>query len=800
MNHDDFKDTYNKDHKEPRFSIRMSLQALVEDWTTNPIATQRQVDGLYRMTNDINLDVIRLLETSDADFTWFDIDEMEWIILVSNIIYNNTSKNNLILEDGIYDLLVVKYKNITGNDIVGAPPVTFPDDIVFDQNKQELIPGIMYLSDEECSYIDQMLYHNDIYKNKILTQRDMLYPGVTYEKTVSKRLKDTSHNNPELVGTLDKAKFVLVKQAKDKGVDQDPTVNVLERDFFGKHIGMGVIDPNQNIDVIVELKYDGVSVEADILNQRIISARTRGDTENDIATDLTPILAGYYLPDAPVLDTVIGMKFEAIMTYDNLEIYSKLKGYKFANGRTAIISWTTSSDAYQLRELITLVPLATNIKDENGEPIDRLVEVDLMNRFYCRGELLRYSVFSGNIVNVLFEIYKFAEEAEFMRRVLPFMYDGIVVSYLDPVIRKRLGRKNSVNLYSMAVKFNSLVRETRFTEYKYTIGQNGEITPMIYYNPVEFFGTIHPKSSGHSYGRFKELGLRVGDIIEVEYRNDVITYVEKKKCYENDNNPNPVVTFPTTCPCCGAPLKFTDSSARCVNFYCKERTVKRMANMMDKLQMSGFAEETIRALNVSSFHELMELKLEDISHIGDLTSKSLIEQINKLKNSNILDWRLVGALGFSDLAANTWKLIFSNMTLRSFMEIMNTSYMNVEELINDVLSNIKGIGPATIRTIVLEYLYFAEDLYYIINHIKYQDSMGVKLTKVRFTGVRNKELVDYLNANGYDAGEGSITKDTDILIVPSEGYNTGSKYNKAIQNGVTIKPIQTFMEELGVQF
>ncbi len=64
---------------------------------------------------------------------------------------------------------------------------------------------------------------------------------------------------------------------------------------------------------------------------------------------------------------------------------------------------------------------------------------------------------------------------------------------------------------------------------------------------------------------------------------------------------------------------------------------------------------------------------------------------------------------------------------------------------------------------------------------------------------KDKELVDYLNANGYDAGEGSVTKDTDILIVPSEGYNSGSKYNKAVQYGITIKPINQFKEELGLE-
>lgn len=774
-------------------------EEIISDWI-NGINLELGLGQVYHDSKLINDEVVRLLSLPDGSVTDIDINNMYHIIVISNILYNNTSQNNLILEDGVYDLLVVKYKNITGCDIVGAPPVKFPDSINFNVFKQELIPGIIYLSDEENSYIDQMLYHDDIYRNKVFTPRDMLYAGVTYEKIVSKRLNDTSHNNPELVGTLDKCKFVLMKQARDKGLDDKDllTVNVLERDFFGKHIEMGVIDPNQNIDVIVELKYDGVSVEADIVNQRIVSARTRGDTANDVASDLTPILAGYYFPDAPELGVEIGVKFEAIMTYDNLEIYSRLKGRTFANGRTAIISWFGSSDAYQYRDLVTLVPLATNIKDENGNPIDRLVEVEFMNRYICRGELLRYSVFSGNIVNVLFEIYRFAQEAEFMRRVLPFMYDGIVVSYLDPNIRARLGRKNSVNLYSMAVKFNTLIRETRFIDYTYTIGQNGEITPMIHYNPVEFFGTIHNKSSGHSYGNFKELGLRVGDIVEVEYRNDVMPYVTKKNCYENDINSNPVLEFPKRCPCCGTELEFTDLSARCPNMSCHERSIKRMANMMDKLQISGFAEETMRALNVYTFHELMQLKLEDIYYIGDLTSKSLIDQLDKLRNSNILDWRLVGALGFTDMAANTWKLIFSRITLEQFNMLMFYHMENHDNTIIGILTEIKGIGSASIKTILDEFMYFEQDIRYILKNVKYQDSMGTKLTKVRFTGVRNAELVDYLNANGYDAGEGSVTKDTDILIIPSEGYNTGSKYNKAVQYGVTIKPIQEFMNELGL--
>lgn len=784
---------------------------IISDWINgfNLEWGLEQVKSDYKIIND---EVIRILNVPNENITATDIDNMYNILILSNILYENTCSNILPLDDGIYDLLVVKYKHITGKNVIGAVHVKFPDEVLEKFKDRELIPGVIYLSDKENKYIDNMIYHDDLYRHKIITPDDMLFPGVTYEKTISKRLKDTSHNNPELVGTLDKCKFVLEKQASDKGVLNDNTVNVLERDFFEKHIKDGVIDPNQIIDVIVELKYDGVSIEADILNKRIISARTRGDTANDVASDLTPLLAGYYLPNAPELNTIIGIKFEAIMTHENLEKYSRLKERSFANCRTAIISWISSSDAYQYRELVTLVPLATNIKDECGNPIDRLVEVELMNKCYCRGELLRYSVFSGDLTNVLFQIYKFAQEAEFMRRILPFMYDGIVVSYLDPVIRKTLGRKNSVNQYSMAVKFNTVIHETVFYDYSYTIGQNGEITPMIHYKPVEFFGTIHNKSSGHSYGNFKLLNLKPGDIIEVEYRNDVMPYVTKKSCIENDINTNNPISFPERCPCCRTHLILTDSSARCPNFNCSERSLKRMANMMSKLNIKGFAEEYMKDIGVTKFHKLMELvdrfdkESSILSRLGELTSQSLVRQLNQLKTANLPDWKLIGSLGFSDLAANTWKLIFSKFSLKEFYHLMSACYVSTPEslaantIIEHSLLSVKGIGKATVETIINEYPYFAQDINYILTNIQYQDSMNNKLIKVRFTGIRDANFTEYLNSNGFDAGEGSVTKDTQILVIPFKGYNSGSKIKKAIQYGIQIKTIDELKNELGYEF
>ena len=82
----------------------------------------------------------------------------------------------------------------------------------------------------------------------------------------------------------------------------------------------------------------------------------------------------------------------------------------------------------------------------------------------------------------------------------------------------------------MAVKFDPWEKQTIFRGYTYEVGQHGNITPMIHYDPVEFMGTIHTKSTGSSLNRFNNLGLKYGDIINVTYVNDVMPYVSTIDC------------------------------------------------------------------------------------------------------------------------------------------------------------------------------------------------------------------------------------------------------------------------------
>lgn len=703
------------------------------------------------------------------EFDEYDCTCANMIISISQIVYNNTDRDVLFLDDGVYDLLLEKYKKYDKNFQVGAPVIKFNQDGEM-VKEQDYIEPMIFMDNPE-KFIESSLYFDDLNKRPPLDQS--MFPDIDRNsgRTISKKNINVPHMYPKLVGSLDKCKFTLNKEAIERDVYDDANVKIFERDFLAKHLQMGIIDMNTPFELVAELKYDGISVEADVTN-KILSARSRGDANNDIAADLSDVLAGYVFPHAPEIpeNEAFGMKFEAIISYINLDKMSKLKGKYYKNSRNGIIGLFGSSDAYDYRDLITLVPLATSIDD-----IDRVAEIEFLNKYYNSGEYLRYSILRGTYTEILYQVYKFVKEAEAMRPMMPFMYDGVVISYRDPKIIKALGRENSINKYSMAIKFNPLVREAVFTGYTFTIGQDGVVTPMIHYTPVEFNGTIHTKSTGHSYKRFMDLGLAIGDIVQVEYTNDVMPYVTKPQIQKNLENNNPPEEFPNICPFCGTEIVVASSgkSAICPNKKCPERIIAKMTNMMSKLNLKDFGEETFRTLGTNSLSELLNYTYDDVKVLGEVTADKLIDRINEIKSTPIYDYKLMGSIGFSGIAIETWKKILNVVPL---INILND---NDDELFSKLIS-IKGIGEITARSITQERHELADDINMITSLKNIVSSYGVKSgTIIRYTGCRpDTELTNYLTSKGCDARpDAGVTKNTNVLVVPYDGFSS-SKTSK----------------------
>jgi NAD-dependent DNA ligase len=711
------------------------------------------------------------------------------IIEYSDYLYNNTSIDILPLDDGVYDQLLVVYKKYVPDYQTGAKPANFQE---MPQNEVSLDQKVMCVTVDKDK-MENSLYMKDIWKQHTpinnVRPRNMCFIN---RPPITKRLINTQHKYPELVGTLDKCKFVLNTDAINKGVFDKPSVQIFERDYIHKCLEAKVISPTEIFDMIGELKYDGVSVEAEVCGDTIISAYSRGDTADNIATDLTPILGGYKFYNASKVpkDLTFGIKFEAIITKRNLERMGAVRGKSYKNCRNAIIGLFGASDAYKFIDYITLIPLSTSLE------MDRIDELKFLNHYYNSGEYNRFVVFKGNYQQILFQVKQFTDSAEEIRKILPYMIDGVVISFIDQNKIKLLGRENSINKYQMAIKFNPKKVRTIFLGYTYSIGKSGDIIPMVHFKPCEFIGGIHTKQTIHSYDRFKELNLAIGEQIDIEYVNDVITYVTKPDNEYNRNLNNEPEKFIEKCPYCGGDIVISESgkSAKCVNINCHERKIMRMIDMLSRFGYKDFSEESVRTLDLTEFSDIINCVLNNkVDILGPINSMNFRRYTNALLNNPINDYRLMSAFSFDNMAEEKWKLILKSYSIKDLLQ------MNDEELYNSLVQ-IPGIGPKVIESIINGFNLYLNDIIFCIdncNIINYKNSKT--LPKIVITGFRDPAFIDLLINNGFDASDKySLTKDTKALIT-SDMNSTSAKMKKAIKYQIPIYTKDKFIKENNIK-
>lgn len=746
------------------------LENVIAQLRANNLSIVRTIGFQYDMTD------LAMILLDKKDWCLEDISLANLIIVISNIIYNNTSDEVLPLDDGIYDRLVVRYNQYEESYPVGAEPLQleeskFVGNEIQDKkvmcNSLNLVDGL------------SLMYSKSIHKkvpsiDQRIEKRNMCS---IVKPPISKRLINTEHKYPDLVGTLDKCKFVIKQDAISAGVNlDDPSIHIFERDFIQRHISMGIIDPSEEFDVLLELKYDGVSVEAEIENGVIVSAYSRGDTANNVASDLTPIFGGYRFPYYHAnISGRFGAKFEAIITKRNMEYLGALRGKSYKNCRNAIIGLLGSSDAPMYAHLITLVPLATSLN------MNRLDEITFMNENLATIEYNRAFIASGNYVNILYQVREFMFSADYERQILPFLIDGIVVSYIDPEKINRLGRVNSVNKYSIAIKFLPKKAVTIFTGYTFSIGKSGEVIPMAHFKPCEFLGGIHNKQTIHSYQRFKELNLIPGQQVEIEYRNEVLTYVSKPDNEYNRNFVGEPLKFIETCPFCGSKIEISESgkSARCINPNCPERMRFRAIDMANKFNFTDFSEETLTLLGITTFVDLVNVNNPLLMQLGPIEQRNYLDRVESLLNNPIEDYKVLSALGFTSMGDERWKLIMKYLSYDDIVTMPDEQLM--EELVK-----IKSIGGKMAASIVSERYLYDRDMIDAKNMLKIIPTQSsVELPKVSFTGFRDDDLQAKLYELGYDAGDYGVTSATAFVIAADKNSRSG-KVNKAISKGIPV--------------
>lgn len=755
-------------------------------------------DNIRQIMIDKSMECINKQKIEQQDY-----NDIMLIIQISNALYNNGANITLPIDDPIYDALIVLCKVQGLQYPVGAPPIVFNIEPIAKQNYDLLDTGDK--GPKEVVRVipnkDKMMYFHPLTRNYTLPiEEDFV---VYHDTTLVKKKSRNVSSNYNMCGTLDKCKYTLKADALADGVLDDKTVQIFERDFLGAHVQQGIINPG-HIKLIASLKYDGVSVEEEVAGHKIVFACTRGDTSNNEASDLTPILGGMEFSRAKgIVDEseVFGIKFEYIVTENNLKRIAQDFGKTYANPRNGVIGLLGGLDARMYRDYLTPIPLESSLN------IDRLTELDFLNKFYTKNISMRHEVIEGDYTQVLFMVSQFVKNANELRDYMGFQYDGVVIEYADEDIRQRLGKRGSVPRYATAIKFNPLRRVSTFTHYTYSVGQDGRVVPMAHFRPVEFFGAIHDKTTAHSLKRFIDLGLRCGDKVNLTLINDVIVYITKADDRANDTNPNPLEEFPTKCPCCGSDLVVTDSgnSAICPNFFCNEKVIGRLTNLFKKLNIKDFSSESIRALGVNWLRELYQLPKETvIEKLGEANGIKFLQRLEDMRRTKFSDYRILGSIGFTSIASETWKIILKNVSIEELLANTDTVFNNI--------SAAKGIGTKTVETIRNEIELFRPDIEFIFNNFNIERTIvGEEDNKaqVRFSGLRDHGLTNRFNEAGFDAREDAgVTGTTAILIIPYMGFESGNvtkafkakekNFKKAsgltVEGGINFNNLQNFKD------
>ena len=132
----------------------------------------------------------------------------------------------------------------------------------------------------------------------------------------------------------------------------------------------------------------------------------------------------------------------------------------------------------------------------------------------------RYSVFE-NIEDAIKEIQAIGEA----RGTLEFDIDGAVIKVNDLAARRTLGSTNKFPRWAIAFKYPPEVKESVVRDIEVTVGRTGVLTPTAVFDPIFLAGTSVSRASLHNGDIIANLGVGIGDTVQVRKAGDIIPEV-----------------------------------------------------------------------------------------------------------------------------------------------------------------------------------------------------------------------------------------------------------------------------------
>lgn len=487
----------------------------------------------------------------------------------------------------------------------------------------------------------------------------------------------------------------------------DNALSAAELEAWGSRLARRVDEigaSGRAVELVAELKIDGLAVSIRYENGQLVQAATRGDgrTGEDVTANVRTIaVLPHTLPDgAPEVIEVRGE------VYMSIEMFKALNETQAELGKPLYVN-PRNTAAGSLRQKDAAITASRNLSFWSYQ-LGEVVGGPELTNHHETFEFLASLGFPVNpeftVLGSLDDAYAHCNNLEQRRHDLDYEIDGVVIKVNDLVLQRELGATTKAPRWAIAYKFPPEERTTKLLDIQVSIGRTGRATPFACLEPVFVGGSTVSLATLHNQDQVGVKDVRPGDTVIVRKAGDVIPEVVGPVLSERPKGLKPWV-FPTDCPVCGSPLVRPESESvhRCLNLACPARVAGAIEHFASRgaMDIEGLGEQRVELFcelgllrDVGDVYSLESDRLQELDKFRDVSVNKLLAAIESSKSRPLanllvgLNIRHLGGAGSVALATH-----FGHLD-------------RIENASEDELAAVEGVG-AVIASSVHDW--FADD-------------------------------------------------------------------------------------------
>ena len=604
--------------------------------------------------------------------------------------------------------------------------------------------------------------------------------------------------------------LVESKKSKDKSNKAFETVKhkypmlSLANSYSREEIEDWVRKLPSGVEIVCELKYDGLSISLWYEHGVLVKALTRGDGQqgDNVIENIKTIPSIPWRIERKDVPEFFELRGEVLLPWERFEMLNKEREEQeeplFANPRNAASGTLKLQDPREVARR----GLDAYLYYMLGENLPGSTHFERLETAKAWGFRISDAI---KVCHNVDEVMAYIAYWDTERKNLPVATDGIVLKVNDLAQQEELGYTAKTPRWAIAYKFPAEKQLTLLKEITYQVGRTGVVTPVANLEPVQLSGTMVQRATLHNEDFIKQLDIRPGDRVWVEKGGEIIPkIVEREKSKDRPSDSKPF-EFLRICPECGTPLIRVEGEAawRCPNESgCPPQIKGKIEHFVSRKAMNidGLGEETIDLFYqkglLKNIADIYDLKLEDIAaqeRLGEKSAQNILDGIEASKN---VPWsRVLFALGIRMVGETTAKKI-----ARKYNTIDSLQWATAEQL-----CAIEDVGPQIAENIVkyfedLQNLEILERLRQAGLQMEGEAEAAPTSDKLAgmsivisgtFAQHSRDEYKAMIEAHG-GKNVGSVSKKTSFILA---GENMGpEKRKKAEDLGIPLKTEEEFLE------